>query len=311
MIQLKGNVIVAERKNADGGRTFYLRWNEVLEDGTTKIYHRRVFRSEAKPTQKSLRDWRREARNLAASHQKDLAGGMDDSPPRRRVIPLLDAFELYMVWVRGDEMHKAPIAKCTADMQERVIDGFINFVGEDFPKYRNVWQLSHNHTGIWRNRRHSSLKDTSLATECSHLQAFLDFCMRQGWMAKRLVVLPKEERRNLSLDTYDPKILPDERVRAIIEVQNEELRRGALFALAATGLRQGELRALLVGDWDSADKVLAIPRGQFERNKRHERDIPAGPHLAELLDSLAKNRHRESYVFAGVDEMPIGQSRIN
>lgn len=47
---------------------------------------------------------------------------------------------------------------------------------------------------------------------------------------------------------------------------------------------------LRVRDWDTVNRVLAIPRAERERTKRHGRRFPMGPHGSKLIDGIQASR---------------------
>ncbi len=312
-MRLKGNVVIAKRKNRDRSWTFYLRWHTEKYGGGWNPHSERLFRTEPHPKQKSLREWCRKAANAVAQRQADF-DGLDEPEARgerkRQLVALCDAIEYYSVWIRGDELHAAPIAESTADERERHLLRFLNFMGDNFPTIRTVWRLSHRHTARFReHRRATGIRDSTLAKECAHLQAFLDWCYNpiRAWMKTPLRALPQDERKHLHTQPKQHRILSDETVRKVIAAQPTPV----VFVLATTGMRQGELRNLKVQDWHEEDGTLRIRSNGAERTKRHTRDLPVGNKLQATLERISADRYGELPMFAGKDDMPLTSNLIN
>ena len=309
-MRLKGNVTIAKRRNRDKSITFYLRWHTERYGGGWCPHSERLFRTEAKPTLPSLTEWRRKAMNAVATRAAEFEGReVDDRDARERhLVPLPTAIEHYSVWIRGDEEHAAPLAQSTANERERHLLGFMEFVGSNYPKTRNIWQLSHRHTYRWReHRRASGILDSTLAKECAHIQAFLDWCdsPARGWMRKKLYVLPQAERRQLHTQPRQHHIPSDKAVQKAAGASQ------MIFVLAATGIRQGELRDLRVNHWDMEENVLQIrPSGQ-ERTKKHYRDVPVGPKLGGILNTISIARYGELPMFTAQNDMPMTSNEVH
>ena len=282
---LIGNVGLFVRKNGDRSRTIYLHWI-TSEDGSRKQNLDRFGRTEPRPTRSSLRKTLSLARAEARILQGELKG---NQPARKRwVISIPDAIEFYTQWIAGDDRHDAVLARTTIDAHIRVLEHFLKFVGEEFPGIRMMWRLSSAHIARWRDARRKQIKDSTLLSECTALQAFLHFADNRGWTWARFVAMPKDERRRLS---NRPKqrvvVMSSNRLSKLLDSQEDQFRRDCLFVLAATGMRQGELRFLPRTAWDANAMTITIPPG-LERTKRHGRILPVGPETTEAIERLHK-----------------------
>ncbi len=304
-MKIKGNVCLAKRKNRDKSWTYYLRWHTERNGGGWTAHSERLFRSEPYAKHRSLREWERKAANAIAERQAEFDSLDEPEQIRKRerqVMALNEAIEHYSVWIRGDEFHAAPLAKSTADGRERHLLRFLNFMGNEFPEIRRMWQLSDRHTGHFREfRRAKGIRDATTAKECAHLQAFVNWCDDpiRGWMSMELHVLTQSQRKLLHTKPRQHRIPPDSTVKEL--VQGNDM----LFCLAVTGLRQAELRALKVSDWSSRDRMLQVRFVGQEGSKRHERDLPVGDGLGSILESIASSRYSELPMFGGKDDMPL------
>lgn len=309
-----GNVTIHYRTNQDKSLTIYMRWNiRRKDDGRWLPRNERLFRTEPAPTKASKRDWLRQARSHAAERQRELADPERARKQRsRRIFTLDKARDMFATWICGDDWHASPVAESTVTARLRVLDSFIAFVAETYPDTRTIWQLSHRHTANWReHRRAIGIADSSLSCECSHLQAFLDFCDRHEWMRTPLRAMPREYRRRLHTRRRPPPAISTKEIREIIRDQKVPHRRDMIRMLAATGVRQGELRSLRMKDWNLDSAVLTVPEGKHERTKLHGRQLPIGPWLARVLNEYARDQQEELLIFAREDGRAWGGSDMN
>lgn len=308
---IKGNVVVINRTGVKGSVGFSIRWH-TGDDWQAHNIH--LFRSEQHPTKKSLREWDRRARNIAADQQAELLGKHDPGKRRSAKISVLDALKRYSGWVWGDSLHSQVLRDRTARTRERVCLGFLDWLGEHFDNIRRMWQLSAKHIAAWREWRQAhEISDATFAIECSHLQSWLSWCdeFQRGWTNQKLTVLPKSARKLLDLDGKPHLHLTDNDVADMIQSQPDDFRKAAMFTLATTGLRQSELRGLEVEWWKPDKMLLVIPKVGQERTKKHARTIPIGPILARVLTTQADCKGPSSFLFGRDGGQQIGGTQIN
>lgn len=294
---LRGNICVARTRNKDKSSTFYLRWR--LHTG--ERFCQRLFRTEANPTRGSMREWRRKAAEAAHETQEQIAGHPDRPARTNFRLALPRAVDWYLSWIRGDEYHPPQRSESTCDRQERLLAEFIGYVNRTWPRIRRVNQLSLIHIAGqgkdqygnavpvgWRHwRANNGIAESTIRTELSDISAFLKFAYDSNWMTQKLhFVRPK-------IEPQSPVILTDERVRYILDFDLPAHKRMTFLLLAATGMRQGELRALNISAFNSETAEITIPTGEMERTKRHGRSIPLGPKVARELGTWLGHRLEE------------------
>lgn len=289
---LVGNVrVMRPRVNADKSRTFYIRWRLK---GESKDRIRRLLRTEPNPTVAQLRRWRHEAQIQAYDLQEGLGSGR---AYRARRTSIADAMELYLQWIGGDKFHSATRSKGTITSAEAILPRFLHYLGDHFPNTRSCQQLSAQHINgegeegrplgyrYWRQYTSRAaagkepLKDSTMVMELSHISSFIAWCSDP---IRGYIVTPFAFRRPdiSSKRTWVPSTT---RVVQAIEAQVGLLQKVTLRILAATGIRQGELRHLHISAWSPASGLLVIPEGEKERTKQHARTLAISGETARML----------------------------
>jgi integrase len=186
--------------------------------------------------------------------------------------------------VPPDEQYAAPYAPGTARNIENTLAGFLHTVGETGPAKRMMKQLSQNDVANWRNSL-NHLSDSTKQTQYAYLQGLFNFAYseQRKWTYDQLTVMTKEERRRVRPERSTHVIMEDSQVLEII-AGLEAHKRAAVYLLAATGLRQGELRSLTRAD--IVDGAIHVPEPLRARTKLHERIIPLGEGGRQFLTSL-------------------------
>ncbi len=297
MPELVGNVRVMRRRNKDKSWTFYLRWLVV---GDEKEHLKRLFRTEADVLKPALRRWHHQAR-LEAYDVQDFYTA--DRPRRALRTAISDAMELYLQWIGGDKFHHAQKAALTISSAETTLVRFLHFLGDYFPNTRSCQQLSSKHIngvggededgqplplGYRYWRQYSSraqdgkepLKDSTIVTELSYISSFLSWCAdpTRGYVMMNPFVFRRPKIRGKR--TWVPSTV---RIVQAIEVQESLLQKVTLRILAATGIRQGELRHLHISAWSPTTGLLVIPEGEKERTKQHARTLAISGETARML----------------------------
>ena len=293
--QLVGRVGVWTRKNIEGGRTYYLRWYVTDgQGGTRQAKAERLFRTERDPDRSSRRQWLAKARLAARAKQQELA--LDEAPRRRPPKYALNyAANNYLQWLAGDEMHDHVVAQSTLDARVRVVWSFVNYVGEQSPHKRWCNQLSANDPAGWALWRSKTVADTTLNTELFHLGGFLAWCYDHHYIREYLSLKTQRKR----CQYRRPVVLEDPEIAAILnEPAMYRQTRAGLWILGTLGLRPGELASLQTDGWHADRRTIHVPAGERERTKWHERTLPVGPRLGELLDELDP---QNGQLFPGLD----------
>ena len=313
---LRGCVTTQKRLNpSDKSRTMYLIWRDT--DYATRQCER-LFRTESNPTSQSMRIWNRRAQELAFQKQRELEGG-ERGETRPMECSVKEATERYFVWAAGTKIAPARRSQSTIIRHRRTIGMFMQYLGNHWPYIRRMNQLSARHingTGIdkdnkpcpvgWAVIRAKQISQASLATELFDLTAWMKWCYRHELMDWPFpFIIPKA--------TAGRALVPSTgRILAAIKAQPEGLRRLVASILPASGMRQGELRKLMLSDYDMENATIIIPREPTERTKLHRRDLPLGWRTAKMLGEYIEDVRPQgsSYLFPKDGKMMNG-SQIN
>jgi integrase len=287
---LIGTVRPEVRERVDGTRVYYLRYRSD-DTGTIREVRERLFASGPSPDRAELREWQAMARKALHERAMALAAPLAPGETRpldriavRTVKSLPDALELAARTWRG-EFGDPGISPATAKHRETVAEKFISYLGEHWPAIRTMDKLTQEHVAAWRAWRAGNVMQSTLATELIFLQSWFDRAARERWTWIHLQANPKGDGRVKMPAKSRPDIAANEQVHAVIARQGDPMRRAAVALLAATGLRQGELRGLTIEDYDPTERVLVVPPGDRESTKHHGRTLPLGPVAAAALDA--------------------------
>jgi site-specific recombinase XerD len=170
--------------------------------------------------------------------------------------------------------------------EEEEVENLNHLTGRDLHRYRS-----------WRSR---DVKTVTLVGELRTLQTFLQFCdsvdaVEEGLRERVLIpdVTDEEEAKDIHLKP--------ERAEEILDYLNQfeyASRNHVIVAILwHTGIRQGTLRALDVGDFDTGEPCLEIrhrPNSEtpLKNGEAAERSIHVGDHYrAVISDYIDHNRH--------------------
>ena len=314
---LRGNIRVYRRKNKDKTLTYYLRWQLAAN---AKTHNRRLFRTEPSPDKQSLKKWRRAARQAAFDLDDEILG-----PAGRHLyhLTLEQARDWYMVWIRGDDERLPEHTPRTCDAECRILTSFVEYVQQAWPKPKGwrVNSLSATHMsscgqrelpdgtiektslGWWRWRLATAgLAVSTVRTEVAIVRAWLRWCERHRYVDRAPdFVGPRAE------PAVRPLIVEDHQVRALLAAaldQDDPLAAPVLFVLAATGMRQGELKDLKVRDFLPAERALSIPKHRRTVTKLHRRILPLGDRAAVRVLACAAGREPDAVLFSR-DGLPL------
>jgi len=283
MAELIGNIRLIQKRNSDKSITLYYRWSTAGENGTPIPHMERFGRSGPKPTKAVLNRWKDEARAAMRDMRLAITEGYDGRRGGLLNMTIAAGVDAYLTWLYGDDLHAAPVAASTARGTERVLTNFLAHLAECWPQHRRVNQITSQQTAAWtRSRQAQGMKLSTIRTECSLLKGWLDWAWEHGWRAEQIRMARIKAPARIN-DV--PSIAA---VQRAIASRPDAMGRAAIHTLAATGMRQGELKALPTAAWSPQDAILTIPQGLHERTKLHGRRLPVGPNLAAVLTEIQR-----------------------
>lgn len=285
-------------------RVYFIRWREQKEGGGITIKKQEVCRAPS-----PLNDTTESARIKKLVDAAANAVYARLSPNRvekqgRTRLPLPDAVGYFLAYATGRKVGEdtegpikaAPYSALSVITFRRVLTDFVYYIGENFPDRRKVRALNKEAIDHWREYRATVLrwgkppKPTTLRTEYSSVQTFLDFAWDRGWLRHRFKVLNPATRRSLGSGARTKLVMEDDQVREVIKAfADNPARHATIYALACLGVRQGELRALEVKDYNQKAGTLTI-RGERERTKLHARTLPVPKGLADAISKMLAAR---------------------
>jgi len=275
--ELLGNVGVWKRPNKDKSITYNLRWYE-LHGETRRARTLRLGRTEAKPTATSLKVWDRKARLKAAKIQEHLEDPAA-APTRVFKVLLIDAVDNYCIAIEGTK------AMSTVDRRQRVAKEWFLYMVEHHPHVAHTRSVIPQHMQGWKLWRLQNIRESTFNVELTDLRDFWTFALEHGYCASHPMTARNCPVKAAQVErAARPIILPDERVIEIVTWKDDPTYRAAMFCLAGTGLRQGELRTLPFNACNG--NLLIVPTGERETTKRHGRTIPIGTHLQKLIGEM-------------------------
>jgi len=170
------------------------------------------------------------------------------------------------------------LAPGTLLIRRRVLNHLMGFL--DQRGIANAEDLRFAHLAEWNDGR--QLKDSTRNNELSHMQKFLRWLEQREYITRHLDIADLRAR----CSSPEPEALPDDLVRSIMANDDwlpiYHVAAGLYFLL---GLRRSEALSLVRWSWREDDRLLTVPESQRERNKRHGRTLPVGPHLAGCLQN--------------------------
>lgn len=280
------NLTLIRRRNRDQSITFTARWTEAGEGGR-RFGCRKLARTGAKPLRDERNKVARQARGRLATIEQEL--GLKAVEPRRVVARWLmpqQVVERYLMW---SEQNEAP---ATYLGRVRACRAFMAFIRTRYPK-KKFRSLSVKHVSQFRAWRLGLLKSNGKSRNPNSVRAEM-MTLRDLWkMAKGQGYCKANVARKAKLPhahAASSHVPETELVLQVIREADTPLKRAALYLLAATGMRQGELRGLRVEHWDRTARLLRIPSPDGPRRrqtKRHQRDVPIGPGGERVLAELA------------------------
>lgn len=202
------------------------------------------------------------------------------------------ALDLYLEQRRGelsDATHRSHSSRLEWFVQWCQTEDITNLnpiTGRDLHAYR-----------VWR-REQNDIKPVTLKTQLSTLRVFLDFCESIDAVPddlKQKVLLPEVTRAAEKSDST----LEYERAKRILDHLHKyeyASRDHLIFSLLwRTGMRQGSLRALDLGDYDREDLALEVRHRPetgtpLKNQERGERDVALDTSLQQLLDNYIDGR---------------------
>ncbi len=151
------------------------------------------------------------------------------------IIP--EAIEAYTEW--GAEV----LSPSTITGYGRALASFWRWVEDKYPQVTLVADIDPRlHVTAWRDwRRGQGIADSTINTELCAVSQWLRFCGDRRWILAEIAAV-KVDRPTVTHPR--PTILSIQEVRNRIAAQPDQFRKTVLTVLAATGLRQGELRSL-------------------------------------------------------------------
>lgn len=289
---------------ARGERIFSIQWRERKPDGPGEIVKSEEIcrapeplndRTESRRIQKMLDEAAEAVYTRLSSHQVEKQG---HSPS----LPL--AVDYFIAYATGRKVGEAdqglkkaaPYSKPSCVTFRRVLDDFVRFVGENYPKRRSMRAMHKTVIAAWREYRATVLRwgkpprPTTLKTEYSTVQTFLDFAWDRGWMRHRFKVLNAATRRAIGGGARTKLVMEDDKVREVLAAfADHPAQHAAIYALVCLGVRQGELRSLEISDYNEQAGTLTI-RAERERTKLHARTFPVPQGLADVIDKMLQSR---------------------
>lgn len=279
--------VVRRRSKVTGTIAFSARWTET-HYGSTRYAFRTLAKTGKRPTKPEISAAKRAARAELAKVEEELGIARKRTPARvtARWLTPAQVIGRYTMWSEGNG------AKGSAENDRRACDAFLRYLELHWPDIKRFKQLSVQHVKGFREWRLSEPKPNgkarspnSVRHEMGILRSLWEFALENDYAktneAKRARLPAVVETR-----THVPET---ETVLAVIH-HADPVRRAALYLLAATGMRQGELRGLRGLNFDRDRRTIDIPRtpGTVRRaTKQHERVIPLGPGAMRVLAAAA------------------------
>lgn len=280
------DVYPREIVNRNGSVTFYLR---SIDPISGQEYQAKVARTEPNPTDRSMRKWRRQVRELAF-HAKCVAMGGEGRAPGVQWLPLRMGLLRYLDWLQtADEYGRPNGAATTIQAKERVIGGFITFVESHriFPRTKDAMhKVLLYHVSRWRDESliPQRLSATTINTHLAFVSAFFQWGVDHGYCLTN--PLHGLMRRKVKASERIVPIQTPEQLRELLAQIEKPFRKASVLLLACTGIRQGELKTLTWADWDKVGGMLSIKPSVTERTKKHERILPLCPQATLALEKL-------------------------
>jgi len=285
------NLTVIRRRNRDRSITYTARWVED-DNGGKRFGCRKLARTGPRPDRLERLRTRTKAKAMLAKVREDL--GVSSAPKRSRPfakwLSPADVVKRYLMWLEQVETPGSYANK------ERACLAFVSYLSEHHPKKRRFKSLSRKHVAQFREHRLSTPTRTgskrnpnTVRAELCTLRDLWDFAVRQEFSLfnrAREALLPTRNATAHRIPETDTVC------RMIYESADEPLRLAAIYLLAATGMRQGELRALRVKDYDSIARLIRIPKPDGVRRREtkwHERDIPVCDGAQAVIRGLAES----------------------
>jgi len=277
---ITGRVRIQTRRNKDRSATFYARWTTTGPAGAKVGHTRRLFRTGPGLDRSAAMTARRRATAEAYELEKRLAQDAE-WPGKDRY--LKSAIPKYLWSLKLEDC-----SDTTKAQRKAMAEHFGRWIRDMRPARKTTNCVSQKDIAEWRAAwvAEKTRKDGTVLTYMSAMQNFLDFGRLNGWWTEPLIAMPRPERKRRSNGVRRPLVLETAKLRKILAEQDDLFRHAALFVLAATGMRQGELKGLSSYDWSPEDGILTIPPG-VNRNKHHARVLPVGPQAAEVLSSCS------------------------
>jgi len=275
-----GRVRVQRRRNKDRSATFYSRWTTTGPAGARVGHTRRLFRTGPGLNRSTSATARRKAEAQAYAMEKQLAENVE-WPGKDRY--LKSSIPKYLWSLKLEDC-----SDTTKSQRKYMAEHFGRWIRDMRPKRKTTNCVSQKDIAEWRAAWIAAKprKDGTILTYLSGFQHFLNFGRLNGWWTEPLIAMPRPERKRRSNGVRRPLVLETARLKRILAEQDDLFRHAALFTLAATGMRQGELRSLTSFDWNPEDGILTIPPG-VNRNKHHARCLPVGPQTASVLSGCS------------------------
>jgi len=258
---------VSARTRNNGSLTYFLRWRA---NGKAMTKHSGI-RTGPRPTKREVDRFENLAKEAALELQRELAKDIVPIACTDPTITVPRAVLAYLESISGLQ------AGCTVNAKCRTLDLL--------PDIR-VGDVTADTLAEWTENRAQTVCDRTRYTEIAYVGAFLDWCVRKGFLAIK-PTLPRPV-----VDWQGPAVVEDSQIRAAISAQTNDSQRLAVQILACTGLRNAELvwlpdSAVLI---QGSGAILSVPKGERERTKRHGRQLPLGPMLTERIIAYRAER---------------------
>ena len=141
-----------------------------------------------------------------------------------------------------------------------------------------------------------NLAVATVRTEVAVVRSWLRWCEQHRYIQYTPgFVGPRAEPANR------PLIIEDDDVRALLATvlaKRGTRAHTAIYTLATTGMRQGELKSLAVSDFSASQQAISIRKFRRCRTKMHERTIPLGTHAQELVAATVLDKLPEMPLFS-------------
>lgn len=286
-------ITIGKRVNADGTVSFFARWADAV---TGRDVRQTVCRTEPKPTQRSLRAWRRRAAEQVYRLQQMLAGGpgrADPIEPTR----IETARARFLDWCQEPTPDGVPNAEPgTVRNKDRITADFVQFLRATWsPGPRFMHHLRRSYVAQWRQELvRRGLGAATINSYVATLASWFAWAVDFGTMATN----PCHDLKRFKVDNGKRAAPAITTFAALADLLGQTIPDGrvrdAAVILATTGMRQGEARALCWTDWNAAAGTLTIPGRTVERTKRHARTIPLTDQATETLHRMASARSETS-----------------